>query len=707
VRSFLVELEKAAIINDRAKLIIVGNGRVGKTSMFRRLNGDIFRPDEKYTHGIQLGLLEKCHLPEVKTETLKLNVWDFGGQEIFYATHQFFLSEEAVYLLAWTNEENVKPHRKSNNEMLPFEEKWRPCEYWLDNIRLHSASGPLLMVQTNSDNICNKLSLKEEWMKEPFNANGLNFSAAKDYGLEELKAHLADIINNGVPMFGKAFPKSYDTVIQRLKVTDLPTIDYKEFENICKKANISRGNEKELLKFLNNAGVVVYFDSPLLSDTIYIDPNWLTKTVYRLINNKLHDKKGMIDERYLEDSLCDLTPMEREQFVSLLQKFELIFKRSGDGPPVYIAPQFLPESLSENEVGFYNSARERLTFRYAFRFSRFMPENVMINFLSRYGPFSNNVFWKNGIYFTDHKMECIVRLDDDKSCLEVYTGKEPGTTDLQQRVCNAFLELGKNARAEISLDNHTFVSWQELMNQFQEFGETPVHQFFTADGCTKVCLKDFTHFFQPEKFACFQPENDSPEIYFSYAWGDDKEEGESREKIANDLYESLKNKGYNVKRDKEEIAYKMSITDFMKKISRSDFVVLIISDKYLKSPNCMFEILETYRKSNSDKDTFIERIFPLVLKDAKIRNGTDRLLYVRHWGKEKKLLEKAISEVGLSDAIDTIGEEYTTLKEVTSNIGLITKILNDINTLNPRLLSQNDFEIIRNAIEQKIMHNNP
>ena len=80
--------------------------------------------------------------------------------------------------------------------------------------------------------------------------------------------------------------------------------------------------------------------------------------------------------------------------------------------------------------------------------------------------------------------------------------------------------------------------------------------------------------------------------------------------------------------------------------------------------------------------------------------------YVKHWNDKQKTMEKAIDEVGLALAIDTIGDEYTALKDVTSNIGLITKILSGINTLNPRLLSQNDFEIIRNALEERINLNN-
>ena len=97
ILDYLRELGEGTIINYRAKLIIVGNGRVGKTSIYRRLANQPYNEKEAYTHGIQIGQLKKEHLPDVKTESLQLKVWDFGGQEIFYGTHQFFLSDEAIY----------------------------------------------------------------------------------------------------------------------------------------------------------------------------------------------------------------------------------------------------------------------------------------------------------------------------------------------------------------------------------------------------------------------------------------------------------------------------------------------------------------------------------------------------------------------------------------------------------------------------------
>ena len=83
--------------------------------------------------------------------------------------------------------------------------------------------------------------------------------------------------------------------------------------------------------------------------------------------------------------------------------------------------------------------------------------------------------------------------------------------------------------------------------------------------------------------------SDNHQVYISYAWG-----GES-ERIVNELDTDLQTRGIMVVRDKRDLGFKGMIRDFMQQIGRGHAVILVISDKYLKSPNCMFELVD--RKS--------------------------------------------------------------------------------------------------------------
>jgi TIR domain len=190
---------------------------------------------------------------------------------------------------------------------------------------------------------------------------------------------------------------------------------------------------------------------------------------------------------------------------------------------------------------------------------------------------------------------------------------------------------------------------------------------------------------------------ENPKIYFSYAWGDAREEGESREKIVQQLYDSLKADGYNLKRDKEELGYTQSINAFMNEIGQSDFIVVAISDKYLKSSYCMYEMLKIYRQSDSDIIELRKKIYPIVLGDAKIHDPMDMLDYVLYWQDKKKRLEEKINLVGF-DAASAVVPDFKNYKEIMDNVGLISAMLRDMNTLNPSMLSKDNFEEIKKVI---------
>jgi len=123
-----------------------------------------------------------------------------------------------------------------------------------------------------------------------------------------------------------------------------------------------------------------------------------------------------------------------------LKNFGLIFE-SKEEKGTFIAPQYLPEELGRNE-------------------SKLLPDNVMINFLSKYGPFSENLYWKKGICFQNElEQNCIVKLHDNS--LEVLAEGGEASYSLQAEICQAFVQLSKNANAEITLDGRR-VSWQAL-----------------------------------------------------------------------------------------------------------------------------------------------------------------------------------------------------------------------------------------------------
>ena len=96
---------------NESKLLIVGQGSVGKTSIIQRMLKGMFDKNQNKTDGILISRWQVKEQGSLKLNTqIQLNIWDFGGQEIMHATHQFFLTKRSLYLLVLdsrlTQEEN-------------------------------------------------------------------------------------------------------------------------------------------------------------------------------------------------------------------------------------------------------------------------------------------------------------------------------------------------------------------------------------------------------------------------------------------------------------------------------------------------------------------------------------------------------------------------------------------------------------------------
>ncbi len=183
---------------------------------------------------------------------------------------------------------------------------------------------------------------------------------------------------------------------------------------------------------------------------------------------------------------------------------------------------------------------------------------------------------------------------------------------------------------------------------------------------------------------------DNHQVYISYAWG-----GES-ERIVNELDADLQSKGILVVRDKRDLGFKGMIRDFMQQIGRGHAVIVVISDKYLKSPNCMYELVEIAR----NKD-FYDRVFPIVLGDADIYNPVNRIKYIKHWEDKLKELDEAMRSVSSAN-LQGMREEIDSYDEIRDNISNLTFFLKDMNTLTPEMHENSNFAVLLATLEKRL-----
>ena len=179
-------------------------------------------------------------------------------------------------------------------------------------------------------------------------------------------------------------------------------------------------------------------------------------------------------------------------------------------------------------------------------------------------------------------------------------------------------------------------------------------------------------------------------VFISYAWGGEREE------IVNQVDQALQNRGIKIIRDKRELGYKGSINAFMDRIGRGDCVILVISDKYLRSPNCMYELVEI-----AENKFFLDRVFPIVLADADIYNPVHRIRYIKHWEEKRAELAEAIKTLDPAN-LQGIREEIDLYDRIRDKVSGLTSILKDMNTLTPEMHSASDFEELYDAIEKRL-----
>ena len=183
---------------------------------------------------------------------------------------------------------------------------------------------------------------------------------------------------------------------------------------------------------------------------------------------------------------------------------------------------------------------------------------------------------------------------------------------------------------------------------------------------------------------------DNHQVYISYAWG-----GES-ERIVNELDADLQARGILVIRDKRDLGFKGMIRDFMQQIGRGHAVIVVISDKYLKSPNCMFELVEIAK----NKDIY-DRVFPIVLGDADIYNPVNRIKYIKHWEEKLKELDEAMRSVSAAN-LQGMREELDSYDEIRDNVSNLTFLLKDMNTLTPEMHESTNFASLITTLEKRL-----
>jgi internalin A len=303
-----------------AKVLLIGEGNVGKTSLSAALRGESFVKGRPLTHGIEIRpmLLPYPDSPQQMT----IRMWDFGGQEVYRITHQFFFSQRALYLVVWRPREG-----QEQNEV----------EGWLRRIRLRVGSAARVMiVATHSE--AEHPELDYPYLQREFPdmlAGHFEVDNQTGYGIKELRDAIAAHALH-LPQMGEKISSRWVAV--RDEIADLalshPQISFEDFTGVCQRHQLSEEETSTLAVLMHDLGQIIYYGvDDGLQDFVILNPEWLTKAIsYVLRDEPTRKAGGVLEHAHLRQIWQD--PQEgagyptryHRYFLRLMEKFDISYR---------------------------------------------------------------------------------------------------------------------------------------------------------------------------------------------------------------------------------------------------------------------------------------------------------------------------------------------------------------------------------------------
>ena len=391
---------------NEAKLLIVGEGEAGKTTLANKLLNPNYELKEREpsTEGIDV---MRWEFTQANGKPFRVHLWDFGGQEIYHATHQFFLTERSLYVLLVDN-------RRQNPNL---------C-YWLSAVELLSNSSPVFLVQNEKQDIRCEINLSQQRRDFANLEKDFATNLASNRGLAELQRALQNRIAT-LDHISTPVPKRWASVRHILEnYSQRQThIAVSEFFDICAGQGFKKSDKPAMLtlsKYLHDLGIILHFQKdPILKNIVILRPELATNAVYKVISKKeITDEKEVADnaeviancgyftQENLKQIWCEREYRDlQDELLHLMKHFKLCYEIPCQ-PGQYIAPQLLP--LETPDYAWDDT--DNLILRYEYDF---MPKGIITRFIVEmhlliYRPQPSlpkgrgDIVWRDGVILADN-----------------------------------------------------------------------------------------------------------------------------------------------------------------------------------------------------------------------------------------------------------------------------------------------------------------
>jgi Leucine-rich repeat (LRR) protein/GTPase SAR1 family protein len=392
IRRYYIQLHEAGeAIFYEAKLLIIGEGGAGKTSLARKLQApdSDLRVEEESTEGIDIFTWHFDLPPHASPGRYHVNIWDFGGQAVYFATHQFFLTKRSVYVL-------VTDTRHQHTDFYT----------WLKMQETLGVDSPVLLLKNrnrrhgNFFTIENLPQLRERFpnLKEVFELD-LNYVPLEEAWpklLRELEHRFLSLEH-----VGKSHPRTWVNMRRVLNNDRRETLSRQQFLQLCYEQGIRREEDAlQLSDYLHHLGDILHFQQDaVLDDIVILKPSWVLDAVYRVLDNKdIVNNYG----RFTYEDLYFLWHEPRytghhHQLLRLMQNFQLCYLLPDQGD-TFIAPQLLSD---DNRPSYKWDSTDNLQLRFCYPV--FMPYGILSRAIVKlhHRIEKQKLVWRSGVILND------------------------------------------------------------------------------------------------------------------------------------------------------------------------------------------------------------------------------------------------------------------------------------------------------------------
>ncbi|MBC8029843.1 MAG: TIR domain-containing protein [Pyrinomonadaceae bacterium] len=645
---FRINFREAPPLNE-FKLILVGRGGVGKTTLVHRLVTDKYK-EFKRTPGIKI---TKWPV-EIDGDDVRAHVWDFGGQEIMHGTHRFFMTERALYLVFISGREGTED---------------RDAEYWLSLVRSFAGDVPVIVLLNKWDDY--SFELNRELLREKYgNLTFVETDSKTDTGIPELRKKICQLARK-LPGLKAAWPGEWRRIKDELPAKKKSWLTFEDFREFCNELGITKAKDQEALaESLHDLGLMLSFrKEEALRDFGVLNPVWITKGIYEVLNSRaLKEAQGKFTAATFADVLPRTSYPEKlhPYLLALMRKFRLCFPLDDKGEKYLV-----PELLTKEEPNLETEFPPEKCLGFVYRYDAVLPEGLLPRFIvETYVHREPKRAWRSGVVLERANCRALVRGDVQGRMVTIrVAGVGQGHRELLgiirehfERIHKSFEKLPVTELVPIPEHPEVLVPYNDLLD-YEAAGDDeykvvinrqPVKQSVAAllDGVDLPGVRRPADRLVPFH-RDFVADRDSLSLFISYSHKDDRLRDELRGALT-----AYERKGEIKSWDDTDIVPGQTWEpEILGKLERADIVVLLLSNDFIRSDYCYVKEMTRARERDAAGECAIVPIvvracaytklelgqLQAILPDGKpVKQNRDR---DAAWSEVTKQLDRAIANL--------------------------------------------------------------